>query len=577
MATARSVVDLLFPGGLGAIRDEARNLEDEEVVRGHAASDLASARTGSVARGGVEEGELCFLGSLHELVAIGLYRPALAALVSGGGAPARPPMDRAYLLKILDEEVGRQFGHPQRPVVELVLNAIDATPERPARVSVRVNAGTVTVSDDGTGMDLRAILSRLLVPFATDKRPGLDLGRFGVGFFSVIGLGLPDPGSLSIEVETGDGASGWSLSVLADGPEPSSLVCAIRRLSPLRGTRVVVRSSLIEADPLRAYLRDALHFFPQDHAIVALDGAPLNDGRYLTGGKLFVDPLALDDPTRVARSYVGGRALATGISSATYHAGVKVEACLAIPELALLDFPSAVELTEGRDALKPCSTFRRAATAFYRRLAELSRAPGANRKSADRLAEVAGQISALMLQSVGWSDIAPELARALLGPDRFLVGPERREPIIGFLGASVESRLFVPESFWSEREWQGFVPGERELLARELEIEPPESLAGLARRRPDLVGLVEIARRSPRPEAIPVALTRGRTRAPGPLPCLGTRHAVLVREDAPAVSRRSTWAEVYALRVSFDRATGMREPDLERELIVSEPIGAHGV
>jgi hypothetical protein len=535
--------------------------------------DLVAARSGPVARGGVSEGELCFLGSLHELVAIGLYRPALTALVSGNGAPARPPMDRAYLLKILEEEVGRQFGHPLRPVVELVLNAIDATPERPAVIDVRIRDGAVTVTDTGVGMDLGTILSRLFVPFATDKRPGVDLGRFGVGFFSVIGLGLPDPASLSLEVETGDGSTGWSLRVLADGPEPSSLVCAIRRLPPRQGTSVRVRSALIDASELRVYLRDALHFFPPERAAIHVDGAPINDGRYLTGGKLFSDRLSPDDPSCVARAYIGGRGLVTGISAGTYHAGVKVESCLAIPELALIDFPSAVELTEGRDALKPCRAFRATAAAFYRRIALLGRAPGTSRKTADRLAEVAAQISALMLQSAAWSEVAPELARALLGPDRYLVGPERREALIGFLGSAIESRLFVPESFWAEREWQGFIPGERELFDAELEIGPAESIASAARRRPDLPGLASLLRRAERPESLPIALARGRKSAPGVLPCIGVRHAILIREDSPAVARMSGWSEAYALRVAFDRASSMREPDLERELIVNEPLG----
>jgi len=538
--------------------------------------DLARARSGPIARGGVREGELCFLGSLHELVAIGLYRPALDALVSGSGAPARPPMDRAYLLKILEEEVGRQFGHPLRPVVELVLNAIDATPERPAIVDVRIRDGAVTVADAGVGMDLGTILSRLFVPFATDKRAGVDLGRFGVGFFSVIGLGLPDPTSLLIEIETGDGASGWSLRVLADGPEPSCLVCAIRKLAPTRGTTVRVRSALIDGSDLRVYLRDALHFFPMERAVVHVDGLPINDGRYLTGGKLFVDRLSPEDASCIARSYIGGRGLITGISAGTYHAGVKVESCLAIPELALIDFPSAVELTEGRDALKPCRAFRATAAAFYRRLASLSRAAGMSQRAADRLAEVAAQISALMLQSAAWSEVAPELARAMLGPDRYLVGPERREAIIGFLGPAIEPHLFVPESFWAEREWQGFIPGERELFERELETSPAESLASAARRRPDLPGLTLLLGRAERPEALPVALARGRRSPPGVLPCIGVRHAILVREDAPSVARASTWVDTYALRVAFDRASGMREPDLERELIVNEPIGGFG-
>src|SRR5262249_35676866 len=59
-------------------------------------------------------GRLRFLGSLLDLVALGLHRPALDALAAGPGAVPAPPVDRAYLLKILNEEISRPFGHPLR-------------------------------------------------------------------------------------------------------------------------------------------------------------------------------------------------------------------------------------------------------------------------------------------------------------------------------------------------------------------------------------------------------------------------------------------------------------------------------
>src|SRR5206468_189338 len=160
--------------------------------------------------------------------------------------------------------------------------------------------------------------------------------------------------------------------------------------------------------------------------------------------------------------------------------------CFALGELALLDFPGAVELTEGRDALKPTPAFSRLVKAFYQRLLRIGEEPHATPQSRQRLAELAAQISALMLQSTAWNEIAPELARRLLGPQRHLVSPDRAEAIIGFLGPKISERLFVPESFWAEREWHGYVPGERELLEDELAIDGPESLANLSRRRPDL-------------------------------------------------------------------------------------------
>ncbi|XXX74349.1 ATP-binding protein [Sorangium sp. So ce134] len=596
---------------------------------------------------------LYFLGALHELVAVGLHRPALEALCAGQRDLAEPPIDRAYLIKILDEEISRQFGHPLRPLIELVLNAADAARAPQPLVDVAVIDGRVDVSDTGAGMGLRAILSRLLIPFATDKRPGIDLGRFGVGFFSVLGLGLTDPESFSLHLTTGDGIEGWAIRVVAwpslgdagvatehaeqpgrarrASPElTAALMCSVRRIAPLLGTRVRVTSSLLEAGAVRAYLRDALHFFPASRALVLLDGAAVNDGRLISGGQLIEEriaraplaagdagaPLAAGDAgardraaasgalaaeapdgARVARFHVGGRGLLPSISAATFHAGVKVEACLALAELALIDFPATVELTEGRDALKVGPEFTAVATAFYRRLIQLAAASAEGRRARDRLAEMAAQLSALMLQSAGWDEAAPELARALLGPGRCMVTPERREALLGFLGPSVADRLFVPESFWAEREWQPHLPGERDLLEDELEFDPPETLTALARRRADLAGLPLLLARAASPHALMVALCRSRPRtdrdagaaarwAPGapavpdaparrpagPLPCLGTRRLLLIRDDSAAVRRPSGWSDGYALRAAFDRASGVREADLERDLIVGEPV-----
>ncbi|MGK4002544.1 ATP-binding protein [Sorangium sp. So ce1036] len=614
---------------------------------------------------------LYFLGPLHELVAVGLHRPALEALCAGQRDLEEPPIDRAYLLKILDEEISRQFGQPLRPLVELVLNAADAARAPQPVVEVTVADGRVDVCDTGAGMGLRAILSRLLIPFATDKRPGIDLGRFGVGFFSVLGFGLAHPESFSLQLTTGDGVEGWAIRVVAwsgddeacaaDEPaaeEPgrargrasveltSALMCSVRRIAPLLGTRVRVTSAQLEAIAVRAYLRDALHFFPASRALVLLDGAALNDGRLISGGQLIEEPIAhragrapgsargpvgearggpvgearggpvgearggpvgearggpvgeARGDGLLARFHLGGRGLLPSISAATFHAGVKVDACLALAELALIDFPGVVELTEGRDALKVGPEFTEVAAAFHRRLIQLAVARGEGRRARDRLAEVAAQISALMLQSAGWDEVAKDVAAALLGPGRCMVTAERREALLGFLGPSVAERLFVPESFWAEREWQPHLPGERELLEEELDFDPPETLSTLARRRADLAGIPLLLARAPNPHTTLVALCRSRPlpgaagsaaaargipgalplprvaerRPAGPLPCLGTRRLLLIRDDSAAVRRPAGWSDWYALRAAFDRASGVREADLERDLIVGEPV-----
>jgi hypothetical protein len=533
-------------------------------------------------------GRLRFLGPLLDLVAIGIHRPALSALLSGEEVPA-PAVDRAYLLKILDEEISRPFGHPLRPIVELLLNAVDAV-QRAAvpgvAIDVRVADGAVEVSDPGEGMDLGAILTRLLVPFATDRVPGVHLGRFGVGFFSVLGLGAADPASFALDVETGDGRVGFLLRVAARGRGAASFTAEIHETAPRTGTRVRLRSAILDGAAVRAHLEDALHFFPPERAVLRVDGVPLNDGSLVAGGRFFEDPAG---PGLRGRFHVGGRGLLPGITAAVYHAGVKVRACYAVGELALLDFPDVVELTEGRDALKPGPAFAAVVAAFHRRLARLGgrRSPAADEDSGLeegdedaaarlRLAELAAQISALMLESVSFREAAPELARALLYPGRFLVSADRVEAVVGFLGPGAAGRVFAPESFWAVREWQGLLPGERELLEDELSFDPPEALSSVARRRADLPGLALLVTRARAADAVTVMLARGRRAGPPPgaLPCLGARGAVLVRADAEGVRAPGGWRERYALQTSFDRALGVREPEVERHLIVDSPLRA---
>ena len=346
-------------------------------------------------------------------------------------------------------------------------------------------------------------------------------------------------------------------------------------MPPRQGTRVLVISSIFDKAAVRSYLEDSLHFFPDGgRRRRASDGVPINGGRHDSGGQLYRGRGR--GPTPAPAFTLGGQARSSSICAAgVYHQGVKVQACFAVLELALLDFPGAVELTEGRDTLKPGPLFHAVAVAFFRRLASIARDASMTDAARHRIAELAGQISALMLEGAGFAEVANELADVLLGDARYLVGPDRKEALLGFLGASYSTHLFVPESFWSAREWCSFLPGERELLTSEIVVEPIQSLASFATDT-RLEGLRTLAARSPQPELMPVALARGR-RPPGPLPCLGTRNAVLIRADSAIVATPRTWSDHYALKASFNRAAGVREPDLERDIIVTTPIRVSGI
>ena len=512
--------------------------------------------------------DVIFDAPLVDLVANAMCRRCFESLSRERLPPTAPSVDPAYVRRILDEEISRPFSHPLRPVIELILNGVDAYAGRHGQriVDVTLAPGHVEVLDHGAGMSLATVLSRLLIPFATDKRDGEDLGRFGVGFLSALSYAIRDPASFSLEVATGNGTTSHVLRVTARSTKTEGLRASIAK-APLRhGTRVDLRASRLDPDSVRAYARETLHFLPDSKAVVRVSGSPINGGRSIDGGRLYIENLG---EGHVARSHLGGRAVAPEIVAATHHAGVKL-ASTALRELVLVDFPGALPITEGRDAVEHGPLYDAVAIAFHRRLKRLSLSPNADTAAKHALAELAAKASALTFDSAGFAEVAAELADALLGDARYLVSPERAEAVVGFLGPHVASKLFVPQSFWAEREWYDYLPGETELVNEELFVDPPEPLSRAAARRPDLTGLGAIAGRAA--SDVTVALARARRAGPpGQLPCFACSGTVVIREDTASVREPRTWADLYALRAAFDRARGLREADVERAIIVSDP------
>ncbi len=178
-----------------------------------------------------------------------------------------------------------------------------------------------------------------------------------------------------------------------------------------------------------------------------------------------------------------------------------------------------------------------------------------------------------MFHGASFEEAAPTLVSRLIHPADILVRAERVEALLAFLGSDIATRLFVPDGFSAERAFSRHLLGERDLLEDELDIDPVEPLAALATRRPDLEGIAVLAERSADPRAVRVALARGKRRGPSALPCLAVRGTILIREDASCVRAPRGWVDLYALRAAFDRASGIREAEAERDLIVLAPLG----
>ncbi len=119
-------------------------------------------------------------------------------------------MDIAGLLEALTE----QFPEPLLCVRELVQNAADAGAKR-IEVDVAYDGKRsllrLSVRDDGWGMSEKEVEGYLTIGFS-DKNPGVDRGRFGVGKLSPYALGIA-----RMVVETCDGQCTHRIAFNGDG------------------------------------------------------------------------------------------------------------------------------------------------------------------------------------------------------------------------------------------------------------------------------------------------------------------------------------------------------------------------
>lgn len=178
--------------------------------------------------------------------------------------------------KALGDEAMSQFTNPLRALVEAVLNAQDSHvrrfPEKGSRwdkhspVEISVNSGEFSVTDKGEGMPLDTILRKLLPPKISGNmdHQGKVIGRFGVGFYSLLGL-LQGPRD-NLIVRTYDGNQGYEVRIgRYSGDESGQTGRFTVIVKPLKqkmeqGTQLIVRSSLIDKTETQDYLRSMFEF-----------------------------------------------------------------------------------------------------------------------------------------------------------------------------------------------------------------------------------------------------------------------------------------------------------------------------
>src|SRR3989338_1333307 len=220
---------------------------------------------------------------------IGLHRDSLHAALESirAGKPLdrsltkEAPSNKKYLEKILREEVLKQFKDPRRPLLEVILNSVDAKPrnfDKQYEVDIRVGRYKFSAADNGRGMNPEDILRLLIIPFSSDKNPLEDIGRFGVGFLSTFNYCLKDPGNKVI-VDTSAAEEHTLAQFYAAGKTVGDLRMSLRHENKSRktGTSVTIKTRITEKAETQLYIIEQLKGFPAYQARIMVNKCLVNE------------------------------------------------------------------------------------------------------------------------------------------------------------------------------------------------------------------------------------------------------------------------------------------------------------
>ncbi len=318
---------------------------------------------------------------LTDWISAGLHKGTLndviAAIVENRSIDSyvKPqPNNRQYIEKIMREEVVKQFSDAMRPKLEIILNSIDARPASLAppskdyEIKVKVGWHKFIAEDNGTGMSLDKILRLLIIPFNTEKEGIEEIGRFGVGFLSAFNYCLKLPKKTEVELETRTGESGYSVTFYATGLEVGTLRMRLkqnRKISP-PGTKVTIRRSPSDAEHTLYYLSQNLEGVLPYKAKIRINRRLINED---PNNKWYSSPVALDLDGRIITQPVGFKNQEDTIILTAQ--GVQVKRFNHLDSRgAVISFPPAAKLVEGRDEFKIDDNYRRCVAGAFKALGQ---------------------------------------------------------------------------------------------------------------------------------------------------------------------------------------------------------------
>ncbi|MBF0215357.1 MAG: ATP-binding protein, partial [Candidatus Omnitrophica bacterium] len=230
-----------------------------------------------------------FLALLHSAKGgdISTEKDALANMVASGKI-------KEYFGDVKQEQVAlfknkirkvrqHQFSGINRPIVEIIANSIDAysagTVPSARDVDVRLDSQGFEVVDRGKGMSLYQVITDLMIPSRSSKRtPGEStIGRFGVGFYSVLNYLKTEDDRLVVETSNGlEGTSAVFHLVMENGKGVVK-VSVTKTDNRVKGTTVRFEKKDSDFDPAESgdVINDFMRF--NQGAVIKVNGGMIND------------------------------------------------------------------------------------------------------------------------------------------------------------------------------------------------------------------------------------------------------------------------------------------------------------
>jgi hypothetical protein len=521
---------------------------------------------------------------LSELVSLSLDKNTLEKLVRNidRGKPIshidpRSTSGIPYIEKILSEEVEKQFTEEYRPFIELVLNGIDARPrdhEGDYKVQVDIDSTRFSVEDSGKSMGLRDILQTFIIPFSTDKDRLQDIGRFGVGFFSNLIYCLEKPNEGKLVVETNDGENPYQLTFWSESDSVEGLRTRVQRgTKKEQGTKVEINGYPIDSTDLREYIKGYMKYFDPKRAQIRIGRGnvnPLPIGTTYWGDETFSTEQG--DVSQTVRFTINPGAGWGNAKLRKYSQGVFIqERNLEAGEFRL-DFPSAVEVVEGRDEFKEDENYRIAIRKAYDMIIQYAEKYGIkDRKVQVLLRDMVPSVVKQLQTSFGHQR-TENLAKAIF-PDRtYLLENEDHWDVRGdynnavrFFGRDVSPLVYKPKNRLASDFWREHFPGLSRLVQDETEVLAEGSLDDVR----EYAGSHDLPfnNSSILPTNHNYRLVNLKTGKGGFSPFISANGSVYVRAGDNFFKRPEDFMSSYGLFTTLQKALGQEEEKIENMIL----------